>query len=236
MDSGSRSHAYGGGVVATVTLREGETTRVEVDLSRLAPATLDGLVLINARPLANAELWITCSRDGRDIDRRTAETDAAGRFRLRHAAASFRVAVRRELDDGTTMLLRASETVETAPGAGANQTFTVNTGQLRIRLLDPQGRPAASVPLQLHDPAGTERNVLPKTDAAGIVTCEAEAGTFAVFALPRRLLDADARKRYLEEHRDADPFAAVRLRIGDVQIAPTAPPEVTMQLPPQWDR
>lgn len=234
LQTGSQNHTYPSGPVATVTMVEGESTKVTVDLSRLAPATLDALVLHNGHPLANAELLLSCHRQGGYSDSLKAETDGDGRFSVRLAAGTFELMLRRDAGDGTTLYLRAQRAVEVSPGSTANPTFHIDTGTLRLRLLDAQGRPIAGVPLRLLDPDGRERHVLPKTDAQGLVTCELDTGSFTVSVLPRRLLDDGARHLYINEHPGTDPFAAVRLPLGEVQVTRGSPTAAELHLPTGW--
>ncbi|HLQ37814.1 MAG TPA: hypothetical protein VK348_08435, partial [Planctomycetota bacterium] len=223
------------GVVATVTLRDGETTSVEVDLSQLAPAQVDGQVFCNDKPLADAELWVSRWRDGRDLDGCRTTTDAEGRFHVRRASGTFRIAARRTLADGTGIALAAPESVVSEPGGRASQVFHISSGELRLHLLDAQGMPAANVPLRVFDAAGKERNALPKTGVDGVVSCELEAESFSVQTLPKRLLDAEAYRACLDANRGAtDPFASVYVHVGDVKVEQGKTTDVTLRLPADW--
>lgn len=234
LHSGSQNHTYPSGLVATVTMVEGETTNVTVDLTRLAPVSLDALVLHNGQPLTGADLQLRSHRQDGVTDQQKVATDGDGRFSLRRAAGTFELLLPRESTDDTTLYLHARETVEVSPGSSASPTFHFDTGTLRVRLLDAAGHPAAGVSLRLLDRDGRERHVLPKTDAQGVVACAMDAGTFAVAALPRRLLDEAARRLYLDEHRGTDPFAAVRLQLGELRITPASPTDAQLHLPVGW--
>jgi hypothetical protein len=75
------------------------------------------------------------------------------------------------------------------------------------------------------------------SDRDGGVTCDIEAGTFEVLALPRRLQDPSAQVQIWSAAKaDPDPLARYRLPLGSVTAEPGKPTELEVRLPPEWER
>jgi hypothetical protein len=226
---------------AAVDLRDGTTTSIEVDLSRLLPGTLDGLVLHNGAPLADTAVQVVCNfgRDALGNDRSVEQqvrTDADGRFHFLARAGACTVAWARQRGD-QSYRLRAAGTVDVVAGQTVAQTFLLTTGTARVRLLDAQGGPAAKVAIELRDAAGAVRQVLPPTGDDGCTSGETEAETFTATVLPKRLQDPVAQRQvWLDNPGNSDPFAALRLRLGNVAPTAGATAAVELHLPASWDR
>lgn len=228
--------------VATVTLRDGETTAVHVDLAAWAPGELKGLVLRNDKPLAR-ESHLTALLDG-GIDAAGRDswqsvqirTDAEGRFVLRTRQTTLRL----QLSAGSAAGWQQLSFAETAfvPAAGhVEQTFHLSTGTLRVLLRDADDKPVAGVPLQLFDASGQQRHELPATDKTGCAEIEVEVEPFRVEVLPKRLLAEAAQAAVARAAPDdPDPFRRLRQRLGEVIVQQGVVTEQTLRLPPEWSR
>ncbi|HEX6812546.1 MAG TPA: RNA polymerase sigma factor [Planctomycetota bacterium] len=220
--------------VGDVTLRDGETTVLDPDLSRLLPGTLQAQVLRNGAPWANARLQLDCERgvraDGRpDVDPTPIETDADGRFS--HVGGAGRYSLRHVAFAGSR---RAHETVDVVRGGTARGTFTFAIGTLALRVLDPAGLPVrgATVLVQPGDGRGDTKD-------DGTVSFELSAGTVALHTLPKRLAAPEARRGLAKQAAASgvrDPFAAHLLPIGTATVVAGETATLELRLPPEWEK
>lgn len=232
----------GDGVEAdAVELRSGETTRLDLDLSHLLPGDLDGVVLRNGKPMADSQVVLRsiAGGPGRAHDRgRTelAQTDGEGRFHARLQPGEYSLTAGILRQDGAHSLL-ADGTVRVLRGERTTRTFHVQSGSVRVRLVDPAGVPASGVTVELRDAAGVPRQVLAPTEADGWTSGDVEAEAFTVHVLPRRLQDLRARQEvWRAEPNNRDPFVTVRLRLGSVTARVGETTTIELRLPPEFER
>src|SRR5690606_10875833 len=136
-------------VVAKVEVRDGVTTEITPDLSSLLSGSLDGLVFLNGRPAANLRLQLRAvvgkTAAGNDDEyTRYVTTDGDGRFQLRTLTGDYEVV---GWTDRTQ--LRAAERGVVVAGVTTAQTFQLQSGTMRFRLLDTEGAPVAGVRIDM---------------------------------------------------------------------------------------
>jgi hypothetical protein len=213
-----------------VDLSDGATTDVAIDLSSILPGELDGVVLRNGKPLAN-----TAVRAGTKFAV-AVTTDADGRFHATLRAGECELTWPRGQPPNWSSL-RAAETINIVTGQTVAQTFHLDSGTVRVRVLDPHGNPAAKVRIELRDAAGTPRQSLPPTGDDGSTTAEIEAETLAASALPKRLQEWPAQQAYwVANPGNPDPLASQRLQLGSITARAGDTIEVELRLPADWER
>ena len=233
--------------VATVELREGETTKVAIDLPDWLLGDLEGLVMANDLPMANQEigLRIRSGADGRGAVRlymgleNLPRTDAEGRFHLRgHQGFAQVVLGRNALVQRYLLwdLLYPRDEVFLPAGGHATQVFHFDTGKLQLRVLNDSGKPVGDVGLFLRSADG-HCHQTPGSDANGRISTEVETQTFTVQVLPRSLQRITFRVQ--DWHLlgiGADPGAGSWLTLGNVTAKRGETVELEVKLPPEWDR
>jgi hypothetical protein len=222
-----------------VTLEAGVTTTLAVDLSALLPGELEAQVFLNGKPLADQSVGLR-AQVGADVDGEPRasgaylSTDAEGRGRASLRPGDYELRWARSGPQPHRPVLRARERATVVRGEVTRQTFWLESGVARLRLLDAAGAPAAGVGLWLLD-AGQQRIFVPATDAAGALQAECDAGTYTVTVLPQWLQDAARRSAFLRDHAgEADPTASVRIPLGTFDLRMGETIEFELRLPTDW--
>jgi hypothetical protein len=209
--------------VATVDLREGETTTVALDLPDWLLGDLDGQVLANDAPLANQDiaLRVRGGADGQGPVRvmqneRCLRTDGEGRFHWHGRQGFLQPALVRPVGKPKRLwddVLRAREEVFLPAGGKVTQLFHLDSAKLRLRVLDGDGRPVAGVGLFLRGD-GDCSHMTEASDAEGRISCEVEMQPFTVQTVPR----------------------SSGSTLGRVEPKRGEPAEQELKLPPAWHR
>jgi RNA polymerase sigma factor (sigma-70 family) len=225
--------------IASVELRDGEATTLQLELGALMPAELIGRVFWNDQPLDTSK----SSAEKPQLHLRTTDlggkpyeywsllqTDADGRFTWRGRAGTL------TLDK--SMILTAEESIVMSAGGKVTRDFHGSSGTLRIHLVDDAGQPMAQLSVALLDPAGQSCPTLPPTGADGTCHREIATGTYRVETRPKRLLDQQAAAEYLRTHPPTtdDAFAGARIHLGEVTVTAGRTTEATLRLPAEWSR
>jgi RNA polymerase sigma-70 factor (ECF subfamily) len=227
--------------VASVELRDGATTTVELDLSAILPGTIEGTVRHNGRLLANANVHLECTyhvdgRSGPQLESHPVRTDAEGAFSFVGRTGTYRATLwdRRDPRNGRSFSSASSATV--AHGQTTHQAFEIWSGMVKVTVRDASGAPAAGVTLLVDDGSGTPPKNLPATDAQGSLDVELTATTVTILVLPERLQSREAQAVARQNARldDADPLAPYRLTLGTVTVRADQPTAVELRLPPEW--
>lgn len=220
-----------------VSLEEGVTTTLAIDLARILPGELEAQVFLNGEPLGDhtvgirANLGPDASGEPRFHGQQVV-TDAQGRFRATLRAGDYELLWARSLIDSPRLHARERASVEC--GKLTQQTFSLQSGTVVLRLLDIAGAPVASTRLWVQEGA-RERLNLPRTDADGVIRFECDVGTYTVAVLPRRLQDDAQRVSFVREHAgDADPTARVRVPLGTLTVLMGETTDVAVKLPADW--
>jgi hypothetical protein len=166
--------------LGTVQLQAGGTTNMTLDLSALLPATLQGQVWWQGKPLAGehievSESWVDNCSDAHG------ETPAhrAGRVLLTDAEGGFTFPARGGLYCVRWLGIRADEQVFVAAGAEVHAEFHLVTRSVRLHVVGADGAPAVGVVLQLVG-AGGEVCSLPATGSDGCTAADVGFGTYTV--------------------------------------------------------
>jgi hypothetical protein len=222
--------------VGQLELRDGATTTLDIDAAHLRTGELRGLVERDGAPLAGAEVWLHAEYTGGRGGGRTSrlELDADGRFSLRSRQGRYSI---RQIDQKSDPPLDVhSDVVDLLPGRTTEHRFVLRAATLRLRLLDPDGKPIAGIPLELRDAAGELRHQPRETGADGRTALVLEPATFSVHVLTRRMQDPQVRNAAFENATGPDPLAPHRLRIGEITLPPGATLERELRLPAEWGR
>ncbi len=226
-------------VLAHVHIVDAKTTSAVLDLAHLRVGQIEGIVLKNGIPTPDANVQLTSTpraRAGGAPSRRhrNLKTDAEGRFSSVVVHGEYMLTLYERSGDGHRAL-RAEGRVLVTPGATAQRTFDICTGKMHALILDPEGKPVPSVPLELVDVDGDLRHTLPISDADGQTEAELEGHAFRVRVLRKRLLDPTEAQKLFENHQgNKDPFAAHRFELGALTVRPGETTELTLRLPPEW--
>lgn len=239
--AGGRRGTYDGkhAIVATVDVRDGVTTEIAPDLSSLLPGTLDGVVFRNGEPAADLPLQLRAvvgegSAASGGYYTRHLTTDADGRFRLFAPSGDY------ELSGWTDRTeLRAAERGVVVAGRSTAQTFRLRSGRLRLRLLDSEGSAVPGVRIDMI-PATTDPDArrvwLPRTDAEGRTTVEADIVPLGFTVLPKRLQDPKAWQDFVAARPDGVRIDELHLELGTFTPRAGETTEVELRLPAGWDR
>ncbi len=239
--SGARSYSTGGETVRTgVVLDDGEQTDIALDMRDARPGRLRASITLDGKPYqGHVELTTVTDvlRNGvRQRDHRYTQSDAEGRLEVLLRPGTWRAGAWLSLGSHGVRV-DAESVVHVAAAQVAEARFDARTGRAAVRLLRPDGAPAAGVRVALRRdgeplPAGG-----PATDAEGRTTIVATPGPAVPAVLIRSLRDAEARRAYIEQHSN-DPAAIDRMTIQLPPIGLTEgePEEVEIQLPADWDR
>ena len=237
--------SMGGGVgslevpVGRVTLREGETSDVVVDLAALqcGRGSVDATVLLDGEPLADTVVLPkaivpdgSAALAGRSSA--TMRTDAAGHLQFEGWQGRYQLFWSPTNDLFRGERIAAEETFELVRGQRTAVTLHLRTGTLRVRVLDAEGKPVAGVAVELVDAAGQWRATLPATDADGRSEQRVEAATFDLRALPAALLaQHPGRAGRRRQQPGEDPLAASLIPLGKVTVTAATATEATLHLP-----
>jgi RNA polymerase sigma-70 factor (ECF subfamily) len=216
-------------VLGTRLLRDGESIEIVADLTELLPGTIQGSVLLNGEPWPRAVLVVESTHgvgpDGKDVkDELIVETDAMGRLELSGRPGRYRM---RRAEDSVF----ASTVIELRRGDVVPATFEFATGELSIRLLQPDGSPAQGVGLCVSG------DVLAHTGVNGLARIGSRPRTVSLRVLPKRLQTERAQNELrLIAGRGGDPFAAHWIELGEVAIVAGKTTELELRLPAEWEK
>ena len=140
--------------LGSVSLRDGEVRRLEIDSARLEPGLLTGTLRGDGQPLRDrilgftpVELWL---RDDLESQWIACETDAQGRFAVRLLAGRWRPAViARSRAEGDTQWIFLPGEVEIHPGTTTTADLAFTRRRLTVRAVDATNQPRAFVRLRV---------------------------------------------------------------------------------------
>jgi len=222
-----------------VDLVDDETANVAIDLTALLPGQLEGVALHNGSPLVDTLVQLRMPLkdhpDGEPFFYVSATTDRDGRFRASLRGGEYQLLWYPSMMQGE--MLGAVERARIEVGKTTRQTFTQQSGQLDVLVLDDAGKPVADVAIEMRDAAGAQRFSLSPTDAAGRASVVCAAGPLTAWVLPKRLQSQQAQNEFLRARPgQRDPFVDVRLPLGAVEVRLGATTKVELKLPPAWGR
>jgi RNA polymerase sigma-70 factor (ECF subfamily) len=165
--------------IGNVDLTSGEDREVELDLSPLIPGTLAGSLSVNGAPAVLRKVRV----EGPAA--RTFETDGSGRFEVKVPAGTYRVLAPLTAVEATVWVTLA-EALTVRQGEVTTLPLSVQSGRVRVRLRDAQGRPAAAASMVARLGGATEWTRLPRTTADGTLEVELPLSTvtFAIEDVP----------------------------------------------------
>ncbi|HEX6811667.1 MAG TPA: sigma-70 family RNA polymerase sigma factor [Planctomycetota bacterium] len=220
-----------------VTLRSGESTRLDPDLSELLTGTLRGTLHKNGRPLADMTFQI-CGKVTGPFAYVNAKTGAAGRFEVQVGTGAYQ-AVLGGLDRaGNAFEWRSLENATVAAGQTTQQEFHVWTAELAVIVRDASGAPVPKLQVRVTRADRAHIDWLRPTDANGAIDAELDAGTVAFAVLPKRLLSLEAQQKAREAASATgagDPIGAMFMTVGTATLVTGKTTTVELRLPPEWE-
>lgn len=234
-DGGSFREEDGG----FVDLVDGQTANVAIDLTALLPGQLEGVALHNGSPLVDTLVQLRMPLmdhpDGEPFLYVSATTDREGRLRASLRGGEYQMMWYPSITQGESV--SAVERARIEVGTTTRQTFTLQTAQLDVQLVDGAGKPVADVAIEMRDAAGAARFSLLPSDASGRASVVCADGPFTAWVLPKRLQTQKAQNEFIGARPgQPDPFVEVRLPLGPVVVRVGETTKVELKLPPAWDR
>lgn len=224
-----------------VTLQEGRLTEVSLDLAYLLPGTMSGTVMKNGAPAVGAVLSfyveVPTGRNPMGLNR-FARTDADGRYSvlLPRGTCSGSVSTR----SGTNWLqVPIKVTAAITAGQTTTQDFAIWAGDIKVTVLDADGKPVPGVQLVGRSSSG-DQVWLPRTEDLGRTRLERPVETLQLRVLPRRLTTQAGREELAEQHRKnggtGDPLEPLWIDLGTLGVVAGQTTEVELKLPPSFDQ
>lgn len=211
-----------------VTLADGATTTLDLDLGAVLPGELEGTVLRNGQPLANGSFVLQADRGGSRV-----ETDAQGRFRTSTTAGDYKAVYSERIDDPRQWSSIESATpIRVTRGQLTSVAVVFESGKLRATVLDGKGQPVAGVQLHTHgnDRFGQSRI----TDEKGVAEFELTVGTVQLRVLPKALSTPEAQQKLWREAQangNQDPLGPHWLALQTVTLVAGDSKSVEIRLP-----
>ncbi len=208
--------------LATVTLRAGETRKIDLDISRAQPATLVGTVTLADEPVAHRSIELVML--GANVfwgnlrvaeQQMAVETDGAGQFKARVPPAEWTVRIAPpDAQHNDLRWIYSDDKVVIGPGQQVVQHFGCEHRQLEVRLVDAAGKPSANRVFQVW--RGRRLGPSFRTDASGVLTVDpVPAEPFDLVTWPRELLGQKEQTNYIREHPYPE-WTQVLIRIGPI--------------------
>ncbi len=218
-------------------LAHGQSHSLVLDLEPYAPAILEGLVLWGSEPLSLVDIelqqWVSVLGGQQPYwQSRRVQCDAAGRFRVECLPGKYRVLLP-GTSANTLGAVALPEELELTPRGSLAVEFRVELGAIRLRLVDPRGRPIGGVTeVELRRAADSGWVcAFAASDAEGWTQfSRCEIGSFHLTAFPRSLSEFRARVDYaMQEGLEA--LEAKRIELGEVHVSANQTVELELTLP-----
>jgi hypothetical protein len=213
-----------------VTLEEGRTTEIRIDVSRFQTGQLNGTVRLDGVAY-HGSLHLRCDDPEASI---STDTDAEGRFSVVLDCGSWRPSVRRI--EPTQDLMIAAPVVIVTPGRSVEAAFDLHSARTRLRIRTSNDMPAGNAKLVLHalDGSGVTYDTTAEVD--GSLALITAPGSYAVRARIRSLTNDEAWLAALRDHGEsALALGGAFVDVGTFTL-PTAGDVVDLRLPPQWGK
>lgn len=214
-----------------VTLVDGATTTIELDLSALLPGAVEGSVHHNGQPLANGSFALQGERDGSIV-----KTDAQGRFRTDMLPGDYKAVLGRQNQgrgdpEQWTDILCATP-VRVTRGQLTSVALSFASSTVRATVLDHAGKPVAGIALQAHD--GERFGARGVSDDQGVAEFLITTGTVQLRVLPKALSTSEAQRKLWQEARAngiQDPLAQHWITLQTVALVAGQTTKVEVRLP-----
>jgi hypothetical protein len=221
-----------------VTLRSGESTRLDPDLGYLMPGTLQGTLHKNAAPLANAQFHI-CGEVPGPFAYVDAKTDNAGRFEAQVGAGMYQAVLYGRNGEMNWFPLPSLERATIVASQTTQQDFHVWAGELKVIVRDASGATVPKLQIRVTRAGRNAIDWLRPTDASGATDAELPAEDVMLAVLPKRLQSPVA-QHALRQAAGApggvDPVEATRMEIARATIVAGKVTTLELRLPPEWEK
>lgn len=224
-------------VLDPITLAQGESHALTLDLTPFAPGILEGSVLwgTSALSLVDIELQqlVTVLGGQRAYwQPRPVRCDAAGRFRAECLPGTYRVLVPRP-GSNVQGAVASPGSIELAPSEVRSLEFRLELGSLRLRFRDGRGLPVAGVgtiELRRASDSSWVSALGPSDEEGWIHAPRCEVGTFRLYTYPRALAEHRARVDFAVEMGLAA-LDQKRIDLGTITVPANDAAELEITLP-----
>jgi len=207
--------------VGSVTLADGSTQNIALDLSVILPGTLSAVVQHNGEPAKNTRVYLVGS--GQYVN---ATTDDQGALEVDCRAGEYQLRLQNGVHALSKAVVRRDQKVQ--------HTFQVFSGTIELTIVDDKGQPISNVQV------GTKPAIHARpTDAAGKVKFVAPAALVEFSALPKRYMSQEARRKLWDEGRAngiKNPLDAVMVKLGQHVVQAGEAKQLRLQVPPEWHK
>ncbi|MBL8731727.1 MAG: hypothetical protein JNN13_05115 [Planctomycetes bacterium] len=210
-----------------VTLVDGTTTTLDLDLSQVLPGELQGSVHCNGQPLANGSFVLQGKERGC-----TVTTDAEGRFRTSTLPGDYEAVISKQNSPTRWTRILSPQPVRVTQGQLTSVALVFESSTLRVTVLDPKGQPAAGVTIHLQ---GSDRfGPSLASDEHGLAEQEVTTGTVSLRVLPKHLSTPEGQQKLWQEAQQSgnqDPFRAHWIVLQTVTLVAGQTTAIELRLP-----
>lgn len=207
--------------ITDVTVTDGVTKNLDVDLSLLLPGTLSAVVQHNGEPAKNARVWLM----GRN-HYVYPTTDDQGAFEISCRPGEYELQLPNGVKALSKAVVRRDQRVQ--------HTFQIFSGSIELTIVDDTGQPISNLRLGTKP---TSRVQL--TDAAGTTKFSAPAELIEIFALPKRFMSQEARRKLWTDGRAngiQNPLEAAMIKLGQHVVQAGEAKSLRFAVPPEWHK
>ncbi|MCA8970632.1 MAG: hypothetical protein KDC95_12640, partial [Planctomycetes bacterium] len=234
-----RMYSTSGVAVAQIAgLTDGETRKVDVDLTNHVQSTLKARVVLDGK--AYADGLVTLAGTGpRDVSGQqaktwsTVRTDSAGEFEQLVPPGQYHVTL--QIQDPATNRwdqLAANESVIVNPGVPVTVTFVVQSATLRLAVRDSSGEKVTSVRIVAERSFDEPGIWLPEPDDEGVIHTRLPSGTWKLRVRRAEYMDVQKFRAFLLQHQgDANAWKLTMQDVREIQVASGGPAELRIDLP-----
>jgi len=216
-----------------VDLRDGEERKLDMDLSRFLMGDVEGSATCNKRPANKWTLHLQARKPSLPHGITTLLSvslalDENGKFATKLMPGLYDCSLSPEYKSGPWRPpYPTGSTLRVTAGGQQKIHLNLDTAELRVRLLNHDGKSLPGLRTILVEEGSGQRFSLPVSDANGNCTTQAPIGTYRLVVLPKRLTTRDGMKAFRAAHEKD--FATARneahILLGKLTIQANPEPE-----------
>ncbi|MCA8970637.1 MAG: carboxypeptidase regulatory-like domain-containing protein [Planctomycetes bacterium] len=234
---GSNAFSHSRSVIARLSaLKEGETRRLELDLSSHLHSRVTGRVLVDGEACARGSVFLQGKRfdDGFGESQKTSaqpRTDDEGRFEVLLAPGSYRAKIMwNDAELGHWISIPADSSFALQPGASQEVALRVQTGRMRLLLRDAEDQPASDARIFIKSALLEEHVSCGMSDADGVLEVRLPVGTWTLLVQHKEYSDWKKQQELRAQH-GARADELLYREVRQLQVVAGPRKELTVQLP-----